>query len=255
MSDICKLCRESGDLCRSHVIPEWGYAGAYDESHTFVAFDLLNQGKRKRKIRQKGEWEKLLCRGCETRFSVWENYGKRIWDLETGQWEELKGGGLRGTGLDYRRLKLFLLSILWRADVATGDIGENVSLGLHSEKIRLRLLEDDPQEPLLYPCMMMRIFEGETWKQVGLRWPITGRWDGQRAYSVAFKGLGLLYVIGNKALKPEQQRGCVDTDGHIVMGTSQAVGWSGPMKKLEISWPSESALPKDDEDRIQARGY
>ena len=242
MRDICKLCKEPGDLCRSHLIPEWGYAGVYDDVHKFVALDLLN--KEKRKIRQKGEWETLLCRGCETVFSVWEKYGKRIWDLDTGQWEELTGGGLRGTGLDYRSLKLFLLSILWRADVAISEIGENVSLGLHSEKIRLMLLDKDPREPSLYPCMMVRIFEGERWKQVGLRWPIRGRWDGQRAYSVAFKGMGLLYVIGNKALRPEQQRACANTDGHIVLGSSQAVGWSGSMKKLEICWPSENAIPR-----------
>ena len=242
MIEICKLCRKPGDIYRSHIIPEWGYEGVYDDRHRFVGFDLLNQ--KKGKIRQKGEREKLLCQKCETVFSVWEEYGKGVWDLNTGQWEVLAEGGLWGRGLDYRRLKLFLLSVLWRADVAKGDIGDNVSLGPHSEKIRLMLLDHDPQEPLLYPCMMMRILEGETWKRNGLRWPITGRWDGQRAYSVAFKGFGLLYIIGRGKLKPEQERGCVDGDGNIVMGTSQAIGWEGYMGNLEVCWPSKSPIPE-----------
>lgn len=240
MIGICKLCKEEDEICQSHIIPEWGYEGVYDDKHRFVGYDILNQ--RKGKIKQKGERERLLCKKCESFFSDWEAYGKCVWELKAGRWEELPGGGLRGTDLDYRKLKLFLLSMLWRSDIAMGDIGENVSLGPHGEKIRLMLLESDPKEPLLYPCMMMRIFEGTTWNTVGLRWPIKGRWDGQRAYSVAFKGIGLVYVIGKKRLKLEQQRGCIDADGNVVMGTSQALGWVGHMENLEICWPSEKTI-------------
>ena len=240
MIRICKLCKEQSKICQSHIIPEWGYDGVYDEKHRFVGYDILNQ--RKGKIKQKGERERLLCKECESIFSDWEAYGRRVWELEAGQWEKLPGGGLLGTNLDYQKLKLFLLSVLWRSDIATGDMGENVSLGPHSERIRLMLLDGGPEEPTLYPCMMMRIFEGTTWNKVGLRWPIKGRWDGQWAYSVAFKGIGLLYVIGKKRLKREEQRGCIDTDGNVVMGISQAKGWIGQMGDLEIGWPSESVI-------------
>ena len=229
MIEACKLCQQQTELCRSHVIPEWGYEGAYDDKHKYVAFDVLNQ--KKGKPQQKGEREKLLCKKCETVFSVWENYAKGVWHQTTGQWKYLDGGGLWGTGLDYQKLRLFLLSVLWRFDAAVRDIGENVSLGPHSEKIRLMLLENAASDPTVYPCMMMRILEGEKWRRVGLRWPIKGRWDDQRAYSVAFKGIGLLYIMGNRKLKPEQQRGCISEDGDIVMGTSQAAGWVGHLGK------------------------
>lgn len=240
MIGICKLCKEQDEICQSHVIPEWGYEGVYDDKHRFVGYDILNQ--RKGRIKQKGERERLLCKKCESLLSDWEAYGKSVWELKAGRWEKLPGGGLRGTDLDYRKLKLFLLSVLWRSDVAKGDIGENVSLGPHSERIRLMLLDSDPKEPILYPCMMMRIFEGTNWNTVGLRWPIKGRWDGQWAYSVAFKGIGLVYVIKKKKLKREQQRGCIDVDGNVVLGTSQAIGWVGHMGNLEIVWPLENMM-------------
>ena len=240
MIGICKLCKEQNEICQSHIIPEWGYEGVYDDKHRFVGFEILNQ--RKGEIKQKGERERLLCKKCESVISNWEEYGKRVWELKAGRWEELPGGGLRGTKLDYQKLKLFLLSLLWRSDIASGDIGDNVSLGPHSERIRLMLLDSDPEEPLLYPCMMMRIFEGTTWNTVGQRWPIKGRWDGQVAYSVAFKGIGLLYVIGKKRLKREQQRGCINADGNVVMGISQARGWEEQMGDLEIGWPSENMI-------------
>ena len=115
--------------------------------------------------------------------------------------------GLLGAGLDYRKLRLFLLSVLWRSGVAKGNIGENVILGPHGGVIRAMLLNGDPGEPTLYPCMMMRITKGKSWRKIGLRWPIKGRWDGQRAYSVAFKGIGLLYIVANSKLTQVQQRG------------------------------------------------
>ena len=240
MVETCRLCQQPAELCRSHVIPEWGYEGAYDDNHKYVAFDVLN--REKGKPQQKGERENLLCKRCETVFSVWENYAKAIWHQKIGQWKYLDGGGLLGARLDYQKLRLFLLSLLWRFDVATGDIGDNVSLGPHSEKIRQMLLKRTAPKPTLYPCMMMRVLEDKEWKRVGLRWPIKGRWDDQRAYSVAFRGIGLLYIVGNRKLKPEQQRGCISVDGNIVMGTSQAAGWSGGLDMLRICWPAEDAI-------------
>ena len=231
----CALCQERAKICRSHIIPEWGYTGVYDDKHRFIAFDILNAIQSR--IKQMGERERLLCENCEVLLSLWEDYGRRVWDQEVGRWRELPSGGLIGVGLSYLKLRLFLLSVLWRADVAKGDIGENVSLGPHSNVIRAMLLNRDPGPPTLYPCMMMRITEGKTWKRIGLRWPIVGRWDGQRAYSVAFKGVGLLYTIGNARLDRVQQRGCIDPCGRIVMGTSPRESWDGHMGNLTILWP------------------
>ena len=240
MTGICALCRKNAEICRSHIIPEWGYDGVYDDKHRFIAFDILNSiGSR---IKQKGDREKLLCKDCEALLSDWEGYGKRVWEQKVGQWRDLAGGGLLVTGLDYRKLRLFLLSVLWRSGVAKGSIGENVILGPHGEVIRAMLLNGDPREPMLYPCMMMRITEGKSWRRIGLRLPIAGRWDGQRAYSVAFKGIGLLYIVDNARLTQMQQRGCIDAIGQIVMGTSPGVGWAGHMGDLEILWPSDKVL-------------
>ena len=240
MTGTCKLCEKEADICQSHIIPEWGYERSYDSKHRFSAYDIIKH--REGRIKQKGERERLLCGKCESTLSVWESYAKSVWERNTGKWIKIDGGGLWGSGLDYGKLKLFLLSVLWRSDIATGDIGENVSLGPHSENVRLMLLEDDPKELHLYPCMMMRIMSGNTWKKNGLRWPIKGRWHGQIAYSVAFKGIGLLYVIGNQKLTEEQQRGCVDESGNVFMGTSQSSGWSGHMGNLKICWSSLSAI-------------
>lgn len=240
MLAACKLCAEKENILLSHIIPEWGYAGAYDKKHRFVPYDALNE--REGQIEQKGIRERMLCCKCETTFSRWEKYGKSVWELKTGQWRTLRNGSLVGIKLDYEQLRLFLLSILWRAHVAEGYFAENVDLGPHGERIRLMLLNNDPSGPELYPCMMMRIFEGNTLQEVGLRFPIRGRWYGEWAYSVAFKGIGLLYIIKRGARREIQQRRAINTAGELVIGTSQAINWIGGMENLQIAWPAEELV-------------
>ncbi|MYD94245.1 MAG: hypothetical protein F4Y02_11275 [Chloroflexi bacterium] len=237
MQTVCKLCVKEENTLLSHIIPEWGYAGAYDNKHRFVPYDALNE--KEGRIEQKGIRERMLCGKCETVFSKWEQYGKSVWELKTGQWKTLSNGSLVGLNLEYKKLRLFLLSILWRAHVAEGCFAENVALGPHGERIRLMLLNNDPNGPELYPCMMMRIFEGNTPQEVGLRFPICGRWYGERAYSVAFKGIGLLYIMKRGARREVSQRRSINIAGELVIGTSQALNWVGGMENLQIAWPVE----------------
>src|SRR5439155_233013 len=55
------------------------------------------------------------------------------------------------SGLDYRRFKLFHLSIAWRTGVAAGDDYAPIDLGDHQEPLRQMLLAGDPGRPTDYP--------------------------------------------------------------------------------------------------------
>src|SRR5437762_9442510 len=57
---------------------------------------------------------------------------------------------------DYARLKLFLLSILWRVGVATGDFFRAVDLGRHTKQLQQMLLTENPGEPDEYGCLITR---------------------------------------------------------------------------------------------------
>jgi hypothetical protein len=66
----CALCREPGDLRRSHILPEFFYKPVYDETHRFL--ETSTDPRDRVMIRQKGLREFLLCRsGCSTaRFAI-----------------------------------------------------------------------------------------------------------------------------------------------------------------------------------------
>ena len=55
-------------------------------------------------------------------------------------------------GIDYKKFKLFLLSILWRAGISNLPIFRKVTLGKHQEILRERILTNDPGSPDEYLC-------------------------------------------------------------------------------------------------------
>ena len=155
----CRLCSSPATLCRSHILPEVAYADVIDyKSHPrMVAIRDTKSGKTSETNWQTGFWERLLCKKCEMKFSRYETYGAN--HLLNASLTPPIGSAHALTFLkvsDYARLKLLLLSILWRMDVATGDFFSGVDLGKHGKQLQQMLLTEDPGEPDEYGCLITR---------------------------------------------------------------------------------------------------
>jgi len=161
----CALCLRDAPLCRSHIIPEFLYEPIYDESHRLKILSTLPE--RPTMFKQKGIWEKLLCERCEQRLSVWEGYASKA--LFGGEYTSSPRHGrlTKISGLDYKKLKLFQLSTLWRAGVSSHELFSAVKLGPHQELLRAMLFEGEPGPPNRYGCVMFGIeHNGEALKGV-----------------------------------------------------------------------------------------
>jgi hypothetical protein len=135
-------------LLDSHIVPEFLHRPIYDEDHEAIYFDSTRKG-----IRRRGFWEELLCRECEERIGKLESYFADLW-FKQGVRPELVIRGnrpLRVAGLDYTRFKLFHLSILWRASIATLRPFQEIRLGIHEERLRSMLLTGVAGPAELYP--------------------------------------------------------------------------------------------------------
>ncbi|MBI5190511.1 MAG: hypothetical protein HZA22_07535 [Nitrospirae bacterium] len=103
---------------------------------------------------QKGLREYLLCSVCEGKLSAYEKYAyenvlKKLLEY-TFSMEEY----LYFEDVDYRRFKLFLLSVLWRAGITSIPTFQSVSLGPHEGKLRDMILKENPGEEGEYPCLL-----------------------------------------------------------------------------------------------------
>lgn len=190
------------------------------QPHSFVGVARLDF---KDGWKQRGHWEKqfgwkeyLLCGDCEKQFGVHESkvraflYGTSAPPLKkqilgtAGTY--LPAGSppefleIRKVQIDYRELKLFQMSLLWRASVAKGEFFRNVALGeKHESKLRQLLVNGDPGSEKDYPCGMFDLrsrqfdFEG-FWQE-----PITCRDEnqGQKLYKIIIGGYAFMYSVSS----------------------------------------------------------
>jgi hypothetical protein len=104
--------------------------------------------------RQDGFKEYLLCGNCEERFGNFESYAKEMLFSATSPIVIRPSGHYVWTGLGYKRMKLFCMSILWRMGVSADPFYNFVELGSEEETLRQMLLSDEPGEEWQYGCMI-----------------------------------------------------------------------------------------------------
>ena len=198
---ICALCRLDRELRNSHIMPELLYRPIYDEKHRTL---LFGYGDECAQLLQKGIRERLLCDDCESCFQKYEDYFARRWYKNPPFTEPINQAAVTLTGLDYPRLKLFLLSIVWRASVAQSSMFRAADLGPHEDTIRTMLLKEEPRsadEYRIYAGLIIDPNSRRVWDQVILE-PLKIRVNGQWAYRMVFGGVSWTVVISRHGHLP-----------------------------------------------------
>jgi hypothetical protein len=117
-------------------------------------------------------------------------------------------------GLEYDKLKLFELSILWRAGVSSLPFFSKVDLGVHKEALRLQLLNSDPGHPDRYGAILFGLKVGElaeTLQVIAEPRPI--RSFGLRAYNFTFGGFLWVFHVSSSDVPPTARLAFLREDG------------------------------------------
>lgn len=140
------------------------YKGLFDFNNGFYHIDIKDFSQSKKVYT--GEFESnIFCYECDNvRLGKLETYAHRILYIEKPNksrnikvQDQINQHGVVSTyvkGIDYKKFKLFLLSILWRSSISSRDFYEQVNLGPHEEIIRKMLLSEDPGSHKEYPCFI-----------------------------------------------------------------------------------------------------
>jgi len=152
--NICNLCGNKSEIRKSHILPEYFYSGIYDNKHRTL--EITQDSER---IIQKGLRKYLFCQICETKLSRFEGYAAQlIRDIPNFAHDSNKRF-IYLENVNYSKLKLFQLSILWRASIVKDSGFGQVDLGPHEEKIRHMLMHEIPGKTFEYGCIMMTMLE------------------------------------------------------------------------------------------------
>ncbi|MDC7684717.1 hypothetical protein PQU92_15640 [Asticcacaulis sp. BYS171W] len=147
------------------------------------AVEVSSNHDRKLK-RRNGYHEFLLCRGCEDIIDKYENEATRLRDGINIYSRQINKVEAIISGLDYRRFKLFQLSILWRMGVSNLDLFKAVQLGPHQEAIRQMVYHGNPGEIGDFGCAIgCATYEGK----LATTWVIPPEKSGLRLESNGIK--------------------------------------------------------------------
>lgn len=147
------------------------YKGLFDENHKILV-SKVNPLK-KEKLQSDGAYEKdILCFECDhdiigkhEDYASRAIYGGKVNNAVQPQFEKMKDPQglkiLRVKQLDYRKFKLFLLSVLWRSSISKQGLFKNISLGKHEEILRRIILSGDAGEDSNYECSIIINRESE----------------------------------------------------------------------------------------------
>jgi hypothetical protein len=166
----CRLCGQEKLLIRkSHIIPGWMYKSLFTDGRKIFKFAPAQYitGNLEIQMPSDGEYEGgILCANCDNIIiGQYEDYASRVYSshglpekLLPVYTECVSEGGIKYTlvnNLDYKRFKLFLLSILWRASISTRPFFKEVNLGPHEAILRRMILNGNPASTEDYPIMVL----------------------------------------------------------------------------------------------------
>lgn len=209
------------------------YEGLFDEKRRIHRVQVDSGQIEKKGIQQSGEFESnILCLKCDNqRIGRLEQYASLV--LYGGSPLDVKPGEtpdgvkyLYVAGLDYAKFKLFLLSILWRASISSRPLFHEVALGPYEERIRKRILTEDPGEQLIYPCLIMTYLNQDDFPIDLVVQPSQARVDGGYAYNFLIGGFVYMFFVTSRIVPDWISDVAINPEGEIkiVFSTRQLTG-------------------------------
>lgn len=191
----CKLCGAVGKnvkLCRSHIIPEFMYKDLYDSNHTYHVYSGDEQKSISKK--QIGIREYLFCAECEKKLNYYENYAEKV--LTSHLWTKIKqiGNKIVIEDVDTARLKIFQLSLFWRASISSSDIFDHFKI---DEEVELRqiILTGQFNGNAKIKCFVLLSKGAGFLKELIQPWRIPLNSSAKFAYVISAAGFHWAYMV------------------------------------------------------------
>jgi hypothetical protein len=238
-SGTCALCREERPLRKSHVIPEFMFGPLYDEKHRF--YGISNIPTKPNRIFQKGPREKLLCDNCEQRVSRYESYASDVFFGNAATQPARTHTGFLFTGLDYKPLKLFFMSILWRLGTTSIPHLKGAELGRHQGRVRSLLCADDPADYLTFPAMITALMFDRRHIPGLIVPPLHSRVEGRRVWAVVISGFLFHFFVSNRQPPQNVWGGFLQENGNFplhltdIREVAYLQKWGGEIDAVEAA--------------------
>ena len=183
---VCKLTGKSGRAVKAHIVPKAFYE-LPPQSEGTTRLLTNTPGQFPKKIPVGIYDDAIVTSEGESLFGPWDDYACEVllnrFKEFTPLYKSHKLAGWQLEDVDYALLKLFGLSVLWRAHASTQPAFQRVNLRVHESKIRDLLLRAEPAKAEDYSVCFMRWIDEEGFSPFFMD-PFRERYDGVNFYRV-----------------------------------------------------------------------
>jgi hypothetical protein len=184
----CQLCLFEKPLVKAHIVPEAFWRRMRAKNETPIIYSTV-EGYTPKRAPIGVYDELLLCAECDRKIGRWDDYAQSVLAQNPKNAEYLMAGEERVAfilkSVDYKTLKLFFISLLWRAGISNQPFFQEVSLGPFQERLRTLILNEDPGDPDEFSVILF-MWEGKGNQLVGS--PRKRRLEGRLYYDFTFGG-------------------------------------------------------------------
>lgn len=211
----CKLCGEDKKLIKAHIIP----AGFFrplriGKSAPEIHSNTNGVYPQKSPI---GVYDKdILCEKCDRYLGLWDDYAHKIliqdFSEQLAVYKRNNKVAYKIDNYDYKKLKMFFLSVLWRASISSQEFYKKINIGPHEQRLKEMIINDNPGEPYDYSITLAK-FSNPNFKV--MLDPHNTRFNSVNYCQFYITGF-VFYIKTDKKNPPEfLKRLCLNKSGHL----------------------------------------
>lgn len=162
-----------------------------------------------------GEYDQFLCASCEGRFNKWDDHAyKMLLENIDGKKVLLNPDRMLLEHYDYKKLKLFFLSLLWRLDASNRGLGASVDLGeKHRTRLAKAILAGNALSWQEYAVYLERIHQPDkTYAHSTLSAEKVRENSGRNSYRFFMAGYRVHFLCDSKALNNVDKKCHINED-------------------------------------------
>lgn len=199
------------------------YKGILDKNKKIVETNLHNF--KEATYRPTGIYDQyILCNECDNEvIGGLESYAAKYFydnkDIELTVEEDEHIINLMFKGIDYKKFKLFLISILWRASVSKQKMFDEINLGTkYDETARKMILEGRPGKRDDFPTCIIGLKSDQNLVLKTIVAPRRLKADGNTAYMFFINGLFYWFNISPYNMEDVFNRVPLDENNEMTIG-------------------------------------
>jgi hypothetical protein len=143
----CKFCGSESALIKAHIIPA-GFFRRIRQGEKALELITNTAGEYKKRS-QDGVYDRtIVCSKCEAIWQEWDNYAQQLLADEPlngrARYHNNRKICYVVDNYEYSKLKLFFISLAWRASVSSRKFFLRVSLGQFEDIAKQHIMNGDP---------------------------------------------------------------------------------------------------------------